>query len=389
MALGKLSALVYVDGYKMKIINLVLNNFVNDSRVLKTSKTLLSYGGDISVVALHDAGLKEYDTVSGIPVHRIKLTTRAWPKYRLIQILKFIEFIVRFVLFYRKADVLHCNDLNGLFVGVCCKLTKKKIIIIYDSHEFAINDVSNQSPHSIKIKKFIESFLIQFAHSVINVSDSIANEYARLYNIPKPHLVLNCPEYHEQPKLNLFRESLGIRSDQTIFLYQGGLSKGRGIELLLEAFSDLDTDKSVLVCMGYGPLEGLIQEKAQKQITVFFHQAVTPDVLLNYTSSADYGVSFIEDTCLSYRYCLPNKMFEYLMAGLPVLTSNLYEMKCLVEKESVGIVAEENTVEGFREAVANSLTQDYDAIQKNVFSARRKYCWEEQEIVLREIYNVL
>ena len=373
----------------MKIANVVLNNFTNDSRVLKTSKTLLNSGYDVCVIALHDAALKQYETVSGVAVHRIKLVSRALSKHRLIQVLKLFEFIIRFVFRYRKFDFLHCNDLNGLFVGVCCKLTRPKIIIVYDSHEFAINDVPNQSALSINLKKKFESFLIRFAGSVINVSDSIANEYSRLYNIPKPHLVLNCPNYHEQPNRNLFRENLGIRPDQTIFLYQGGLSKGRGIELLLEAFSDLDTDKNVLVCMGYGPLEGLVQEKAQQQNTVFFHTAVTPDALLKYTSSADYGVSFIEDSCLSYRYCLPNKMFEYLMAGLPVLTSNLFEMKRLVETEGVGIVAEENTVEGFRKAVAASLNQDYDAIQENVFTARKKYCWEEQEKILNEVYHAL
>ena len=373
----------------MKIANLVLNNFINDSRVLKTSKTLLDSGYDVCVVALHDAALNEHETINGVSVHRIKLVSRAWSKHRLIQVLKLFEFIGRFVFRYRKFDVLHCNDLNGLFVGCCCKLTRSKTIIVYDSHEFAINDVPNQSAYSIKLKKILEGFLIKFSHSVINVSDSIANEYSRLYNIPKPYLVLNCPAYHEQPKRNLFRENLGIRPDQTIFLYQGGLSKGRGIELLLEAFSDLDSDRNVLVCMGYGSLEGLIQEKAQQQNTVFFHPAVSPDVLLNYTSSADYGVSFIEDSCLSYRYCLPNKIFEYLMAGLPVLTSNLFEMKRLVETEGVGIVAEENSVEGFRKAVEASLSQDYAAIQKNVFAARKKYCWEEQEKVLKEIYHAL
>lgn len=373
----------------MKIANLVLNNFINDSRVLKASKTLLNSGYDVCVVALHDTALKEHEMISGVSVHRIKLVSRAWSKHRLIQVLKLFEFIGRFVFRYRKFDVLHCNDLNGLFVGCCCKLTRPKTIIVYDSHEFAINDVPNQSARSIKLKKILEGFLIRFAHSVINVSDSIANEYARIYNIPKPHLVLNCPAYHEQPKRNLFREYLGIRSDQSIFLYQGGLSKGRGIELLLEAFSDLDTDKNVLVCMGYGPLEGLIQEKAQQQNTVFFHPAVPPDVLLNYTSSADYGILFYEDTCLNHRYCSPNKIFEYLMAGLPVLTSNLFEMKRLVETEGVGIVAEENTVEGFRNAVEASLVQDYDAIQKNVFAARKKYCWEEQEKELKEIYHAL
>ncbi|MBF4333635.1 hypothetical protein EAY29_25800, partial [Vibrio anguillarum] len=156
-------------------------------------------------VALHDSGLKEHETISNVSVYRIKLVTRSWPKYRLIQILKLFEFVVRFIFRYRKFDVLHCNDLNGFFVGFCCKLTRPKIIIVYDSHEFAINDVPNQSARSIKLKKILEGFLIKFAHGVINVSDSIANEYSRLYNIPKPHLVLNGPAYYEQPKRNLLR----------------------------------------------------------------------------------------------------------------------------------------------------------------------------------------
>ena len=77
------------------------------------------------------------------------------------------------------------------------------------------------------------------------------------------------------------------------------------------------------------------------------------------------------------------------MAGLPVLTSNLPEMKRLVETEGVGVVAEDNTVEGFRKAIQASLLQDYAVFQENVFSARKKYCWEEQEKVLKEIYDAL
>jgi glycosyltransferase involved in cell wall biosynthesis len=290
---------------------------------------------------------------------------------------------------YRKEEILHCNDLSGLLVGCFCKATRPAIKIVYDSHEYAINDIPNQSSLSIKARYWLERFLIRFAVKVINVSDSIANEYVRLYNIPKPHLVLNCPVYQEQTKRNLFREKLSIRADQTIFLYQGGLSMGRGIELLLEAFSGLESDENVLICMGYGPLEGLIQEKAAQQNTIFFCPAVSPDVLLNYTSSSDYGILFYEDTCLNHRYCSPNKIFEYLMAGLPVIVSNLFEMKRLVETEGVGIVAHENTVEGFRQAVESSLQQNYASIQKNVFKARKKYCWEEQEKVLKVIYDAL
>ncbi|SDJ09742.1 glycosyltransferase [Billgrantia gudaonensis] len=373
----------------MKIVNLVLNNFINDSRVLKTSKTLASHGHEVQVVALHETGLPENEKDGSIRIHRISLVTRNWSKNRVVQAIKFIEFLIRFIINYRRADVLHCNDLNALIIGALCKATRPAISIVYDSHEYAINDKPNQSLCSKKFKYFLERFLIFYADQVITVSDSIAEEYARIYKITKPSLVLNCPKYREQPKCNFFREELGLRSDQTIFLYQGGLSKGRGIELILEAFTGLGSDKNVLVCMGYGPLEILIQRRAKESNTIFFYPAVAPDAILNFTSSADYGISFIEDSCLSYRYCLPNKLFEYLMSGLPVLTSNLYEMKRLVEKEGVGVVAESNTVEGFRKAVMDSLSQDYSSVQENVFEARKKYCWEEQEKIIKEIYDAL
>ncbi len=370
----------------MNVANIVLNDFTNDSRVLKTSRSISTLGYNVTIVALHCDGLAENECYDHFCLDRVKLKTRSWSKLKLIQLIKYFEFLIRVFYRYKKFDFVHCNDLEALPIGLLIKLFGSDVKVIYDCHEYQA-ETNDLDKFSKRMKGFLEWLLIRYVDDVIVVSESIAGEYIRLYNIRNPYLVLNCPTYYEQPKRNLFREKLDVRSDQTIFLYQGGLSKGRGIELLLDAFSDLDTDKSVLVCMGYGPLEGLIQEKAQQQNTVFFHPAVTPEVLLNYTSSADYGILFYEDTCLNHRYCSPNKMFEYLMAGLPVLTSNLFEMKRLVETEGVGIVAEENTVEGFRKALKASLNQDYAAIQKNVFSARKKYCWEEQENVLKEIYN--
>ncbi|AJF07643.1 glycosyltransferase [Geoalkalibacter subterraneus] len=371
-----------------KIANVVLNDFTNDSRVLKISKSLLHFGYDPTVVAMHNIGLSEHDSIQGVKTHRLKLISRPWPKWRPIQILKYVEFVFRAVWRYRNVDIVHCNDLNALPIGVLIKILNKNVKIVYDCHEYE-TEMDGLSGFEKFVKKVMERLFIPFTAKITTVSNSIANEYVKLYKIFKPGLVLNCPAYYEQPKNNIFRDTLGIRSDQVIFLYQGGLKGGRGIELLLESFSGFESDKNVLVCMGYGPLENLIQKKTEQHNTIFFYPAVSPDVLLNYTSSADYGILFYEDTCLNHRYCSPNKIFEYLMAGLPVLTSNLFEMKRLVETEGVGIVAQENTVEGFRKAVEASLKQNYTAIQQNVFAARKKYCWEEQEKVLKGIYSAL
>lgn len=373
----------------MKIINIVLNDFTNDSRVLKTSKSLINMGFDVKVIAMHSHNLKINETVEGVQVDRIHLVSRQWPKNSLIQILKFIEFIYKVVTRYRDVQIMHCNDLNGLLVGVICKITKPKLLLIYDSHEFAINDKPHQHKISIFFHYILEKILIKFPKHVINVSESIANEYERIYKIKKPFLILNCPNYRKQEKRNIFRNTFEIEEDKKIFLYQGALSIGRGIEILLKAFAESPSQDSVIVFMGYGSLQQLVENYATKYKNIFFHPAVSYNVLLDYTSSADYGISFGEDCCLSYRYSLPNKMFEYVMAGIPVLTSNLVEMRRFVENEGVGISAENNTIEGFRCAISEILKINYKNLSINVLEAQKKYCWEVQEDVLRKVYRDL
>lgn len=374
----------------LKILNIVLNNFVNDSRVLKTAKTLHNHGHYVDILALHKDGLAKTEVTDGVAVTRLKLVTKNWSKSKAIQLIKYLEFVLRALIKYRNEyDVVHCNDLNALPIGYLIKkLSKRNVKIVYDAHEYE-TERDGMNPFVKKVLKFFEKHLIRHADMVICVSNEIANCYVTDYGIEKPELVLNCPNLSEQPKQDLFREALNIRSDQKIFLYQGGLKSGRGIELLLEAFSQLEEDNNVLIFMGFGPLEKLVKEQSKSYSTIFFQPAVTQDVLLNFTSSADYGILFYEDNCLNHRYCSPNKMFEYLMAGLPVLTSNLYEMKRLVESENIGIVAQENTIYGFKKAVEASLSQDYDFIQNNVYKTRKKFCWEEQEKVLLELYEKL
>lgn len=372
---------------KKKVVLVVFNSFENDSRVLKEAISLQSNGFSVSVVALHSVSLPERESFHNILIHRINLSTKKWPKNKFLQFIKYIEFLFRFLKEYRTISIVHCNDLIALPVGVFIKIFfNKKIKIIYDAHEYEINDIPNQLEKNIKIKFYIEKFLIKYADKVITVSNSIASDYKRLYGIPKPKLVLNCPPYADIPKQDLFRDELGIRKDQNIFLYQGGLTQGRGIDMLCDAFSKDEGDKDVIVFMGYGPLESYIQQKSKENNAIFFRDAVLPQNLLEYTASADYGVSYIEDSCLSYRYCLPNKLFEYIMAGIPILVSNLFEMKKFVEKHKVGVVAEENTVIGFLEAVKKIKEMDHAELLINIEKARKIFTWEKQQKTLLEEY---
>ena len=371
------------------VISIVLNNFKNDSRVLKENISLQNANYDVKVIALHDEGQKEFDLVQNIVVHRIKLKSRAWSKNKLVQIFKYFEFMYRVIKTYKDNDIFHCNDLNALPIGFLIKtFFNKKVKIVYDAHEYE-TEINGLSGIQKTLTKKLEKFLIKYADKVICVSDSISNEYVRLYNIEKPTLVLNTPAFINIKKENKFREIFNISKDKTIFLYQGSLSKGRGIEILLQTFKELIDTKNIIVFMGYGQLEAEIKENSLKYDNIYFQEAVSPEVLLKYTSSADFGISTIEDSCLSYRYCLPNKMFEYIMAGIPVIVSNLYEMKNIVETNSIGVVAKSNDTRSLRDAIEKANILDKSELKKNILKLKKVYNWEEQEKVLLDMYKEL
>ena len=373
-----------------KVISIVLNNFINDTRVLKEAITLQTNGYDVSVVALHEEGLHEYDHQSGINIHRVKLKSRLWGNSKFLKLIKYLEFIYRTVKYYRKSDILHCNDLHTLPIGVIIKLFfNKNTKIVYDAHEFEINDRPNQSALSIKFHYWFENAFIRYTDQIITVSDSIADEYQKLYTIPKPALVLNAPPLQHVEKKDIFRETFNIQNHQTIFLYQGGVSKGRGIEILLQTFQIPSNPNYVIVFMGNGPLSGHIQEASQHSDRIFYHPAVSPEILLDYTASADYGILFYENSCLNHYYCSPNKMFEYIMAGLPVIVSNLYEMAKIVNTHHIGIVANENSPQGLIDAMDKITNLNLSNLQANTKLIQKTYNWEIQAKKLLEVYHAL
>lgn len=367
---------------------LVLNPFTNDSRVLKEALSLKHAGYEPFIVALHEQGLAEQDTVHGIPVSRIRLLSRGWPKVLPVQIFKYFEWLWRAFLRSRKADIVHCNDLPTLPAGAAARLlSRKRTRVVYDAHEFEINDVANEPRWKIRVKSIMERFWIRHADATMTVSESIADEYVRMYGIPKPALVLNCPPLAPLPEADLFRSTLGIARASVIFLYQGGLAPGRGIESIIAAFKELSDNDRVVVFMGYGPMEGAIKQAAAQHSNIFYHPAVSPDVLPAYTASADFGLCLIENLCLSYYYCLPNKLFEYLMAGLPVLVSDLQELRRFICAHPVGQILSGGDAQSIRNAIATLDEATIQTYREAVSATRAIFHWQAQEGVLLQVYE--
>ncbi len=374
---------------KKKVANIVFNSFENDSRVLKVTQSLANNGYEVEVIAHLTANLPSHEIKQLFKIKRFGYLDRERTSSTLGKLKAYLTFTYKSIQYTKKFEYLHCNDLNTLPIGFLVKrFYNKNIKIIYDAHEYETETIALSGLRK-KISKYLERKLIKYADAVITVSHSIAEEYVRLYQIEKPYLILNTPPYQKVKKQDLFRETLHIGKDKNIFLYQGGLNNGRGIEILLDTFASLEDKQNVIVFMGYGELKTSIQQYALKHDNIYLHPAVRPEVLLNYTSSADYGISLIEDSCLNYRYCLPNKMFEYAMANLAIIVSNLPEMRSIVETYNIGVIMENNTKQGLEDAIVKISSLNKMDLQQNIKKAQCVFNWQEQEKTLLHIYDIV
>ncbi len=304
---------------------------------------------------------------------------------RSILYLYYLIYVFVFILLNRPI-LVNIHTLEFLPLVFIAKIFKIKII--YDCHELE-TEKNNLKGLRKKLSKCLEYLLIKKVDHIFVVSENIADWYEKTYNIPRPTVLFNAPRAAHFKKTNYFKDTFYLRNDQIILLYQGELAAGRGVEILLEAFKKNTNDKIVIVFMGYGEFEREIQSASKSYNNIFFHKAVPVHELLNFTASADVGVALIKNTCLSYNFCMPNKLFEYAMAGLPVIVSDVKEMSEFVKKHQMGVIVEDDTVASLNEAIERLLSMDLTVLKQNAKKAALDNSWEHQEKKMRNIYQKL
>jgi glycosyltransferase involved in cell wall biosynthesis len=278
---------------------------------------------------------------------------------------------------------INCHSVTTLPLAVMLKrATGAKLI--YDPHELETEANGLHGARKLGTKQ-VERALIHGADHYIFVGQAIEDWYRQEYGLRNTTVLYNCPVSTEVPQSDHFRTVFGIPGDKPIFLYQGLLGKGRGLEILVKAFSEI-RERAALVIMGYGPLEEWVAGQAKEFANIHFHPAVPPDQLLAYTAAADFGLSVIEATSMSYEYCMPNKLFEYVMARKPVLVSPTIEQRHFVETQGVGEAAASITPEAVRQGALRLLERGPATFAAALNRARAEFCWERQESKLEAAY---
>jgi glycosyltransferase involved in cell wall biosynthesis len=369
-------------------LHIVRNTVRNDSRVLKEASTLRDSGlfSSVEIVGLNDVGLPEREILSNLKVRRIPLSSRSWSKGLLAQTLKFAEWRHRIIRAYRTQPlaVIHCHDLDPLPIAVRLKhLTGARLI--YDAHELE-TEQGETSRIRTALSKATERLLIRRADEMITVSQSIADWYRVAYPGIAPALVRNVPIRPTSPieKVDL-RRLFAVPDESLLFIYLGALSAGRGIEELMAAFASPGIRHHV-VFMGYGQLAAAVQSRALTCERIHFHPPVAPTDVLRFTAGADVGVSLILDTCLSNRYCLPNKLFECVLAELPVLVSDLPEQRGFVETYQAGWCTrcDHASIVDALHAIGR---RAWGQVRRDLASRTRALGWHQEAEVLLSVYR--
>lgn len=237
--------------------------------------------------------------------------------------------------------VVHCHDTFVLPAGLAVKLATR-CKLVYDAHELESNKNGQSRVLSIATL-VIEKLCWRWVDLLVSVSDSILDWYRNYFGPKESILVLNSPladartsaRSEIRESVRYFHRLYDIPNDKLVFLYLGILGPGRGIEIALEAFASSSLDAH-LVLVGYGDLSSNIQFYCDRHHNIHLHDPVPHDQVVSLAASADVGLCMVENVSLSDYYCLPNKLFEYCFAGLPILASDFPEIKKVIDEYALG-----------------------------------------------------
>ena len=367
-----------------RVIISVVSDLVTDQRVHRTALALHSKG---LIVTLVGRQMRSSLQIPERPYQtkRFKLGFETGPLFY-----AFYNIRLFFFLLFSKADIFVTNDLDTLLPNFIISRLKKSVLF-YDSHEY-FTEVPElvARPHIRNFWLSIEKFVFPKLKNVFTVNESIASIYTEKYKVPVS-VVRNLPFRSVSKFSSVTRDGLGLPIDKKIFLFQGaGINIDRGAEEAIEAIAK--TENAALLFIGGGDVLSLLKEKVKAMKIadkVFFLPKQPMEILYQYTSLADFGLTLDKDTNLNYRFSLPNKLFDYIQAGLPVLASDLPEVRKIIDQYKIGKIAPSTSVTDIAATMKQMISDDHQFVlwKENLKIAASELCWENEEKKLLQIFK--
>lgn len=372
------------ESYKIKkIIHLTHADTLGDSRIEKAHSLAIEMGLSSKVIGVWQSGQSRKFDKDRLPI-------RIWAiLLRLPPIIVFIE--VNLKVFVRgiihRPDLIHCNDWYVLPSAVGIKVFTNARLL-YDAHELE-SEVNMIRPRASKKVLWIEKFAWKYVDYFVTVSFSIQSWYLRKLGSKPSDIVLNSPDFPPLPitneKSDYFRRLYAVEQGAPVFLYVGYLESGRGINLILDAFAKTNSS-AVAVFLGEGPLLEKISEASQVRPNVFVHPMVDHSKVVSLAASADFGLCLIENVSLSDFFCLPNKLFEYAFANLPVLASDFPDLSRVVNEFGLGVCIEPS-LEGLESFLVSAGQASSGTPPRS--KSLEELSWQSQRLKLQHAYSIL
>lgn len=365
----------------MRVLVTLSNDLVTDQRVQKVCNSLVEWGHQPVLIGRqlpHSLPLPEWS----FKAVRMKLFFRSGPLF-------YAELNVRlfFKLLFSSCDAIHANDLDTLLPAYLVSRIRNKQLV-YDTHEF-FTEVPElvKRPKVQRIWKRIESNIFPKLTNIVTVNESIASLYEEAYG-NKLEVMRNIPraiEIHMKSRLDL-----GLPENTFIIILQGnGINIDRGGEEAVKMMEHLTG--ALLLIAGSGDVIPELKKyvgEHQLENKVRFLSRMPYFELMTYTACADLGLTLDKNTNINYRFSLPNKVFDYIHAGIPILASDLIEVKRIVEENNVGIIAQNHQPE-YLAGLVKQLMHDVDIqrqFRENCEKASSQLVWEKEVKSIRKWY---
>ena len=361
----------------------VTNDLYTDQRVHKVCLFLESQGYSVLLV-----GRKRKNSVPlperSYATKRLNLFFDSGAKF-------YAEYNLRlfFLLLFKRAKILVSNDLDTLLANYTATKFKPRVKLYYDSHEYftEVPELINR-PRVQKIWEGIEAWIFPKVESVYTVNHSISKLYKEKYK-KEVKVIRNISPLWSPSHLKS-KVELGLPEDKKLIIIQGaGINIDRGAEEAVEAMNYIED--AVLMIVGDGDVVSQLKEYVHEHPLnnkVLFFDRKPYQEMMNYTFHADIGLTLDKPTNLNYRYSLPNKVFDYIHAGTPIIATNLVEISDIIQRYDVGRIITDFTPQNLAKMISLLLTDSplLDQLKVNCLKTKEIENWEKETELLKEIY---